>query len=87
MAVGVRVAKQQLRQQLREALKGMTSQQMQEESLILVEKVRYLIVNVFDVIKVLFLSKISSFKLLSTNKPEEYQFTLIWHMKWTPVTF
>ena len=72
MAVGVRVAKQQLRQQLREALKGMTSQQRQEESLILVEKVRYLIVNVFYVIKVLFLSKLSSFKILTTNKPEEY---------------
>ena len=72
MAVGVRVAKQQLRLQLREALKGMTSQQRQEESLILVEKVRYLIVNVFDVIKVLFLSKLSSFKILTTNKPEEY---------------
>ena len=72
MAVGVRVAKQQLRLQLREALKGMTSQQRQEESLILVEKVRYLIVNVFYVIKVLFLSKLSSFKILTTNKPEEY---------------
>ena len=72
MAVGVRVAKQQLRLQLREALKGMTSQQRQEESLILVEKVRYLIVNVFYVIKVLFLSKLSSFKILATNKPEEY---------------
>ena len=80
MAVGIRAAKQQLRQQLREALKGMTSQQRQEESLILVEKVRYLIVNVFYVIKVLFLSKISSFKILTTNKPEEYQFILIWHM-------
>ena len=80
MAVGVRVAKQQLRLQLREALKGMTSQQRQEESLILVEKVRYLIVNVFYVIKVLFLSKLSSFKILTTNKPEEYQFILIWHM-------
>ena len=46
MAIGLRAAKQQLRQQLREALKGMTSQQRQEESLILVEKVRYLIMNV-----------------------------------------
>ena len=57
MAIGLRAAKQQLRQQLREALKGMTSQQRQEESLILVEKVRYLVVNVLCHKSLVFINK------------------------------
>lgn len=57
MAIGLRAAKQQLRQQLREALKGMTSQQRQEESLILVEKVRYLIMNILCHKSLVFVNK------------------------------
>ena len=39
MAVGLRLAKQQLRQQLKEALKGMAAEQKKEESKLLTEKV------------------------------------------------